>query len=138
MTVRMRFTSSSLKSRTRLSTSTPASPRILFDRERPIPKIYVRPISARLFAGRSTPAMRAILPPCLTLPLLVLRVSADHPDHASAVNNLAIVTHFLYRCPDLHFVLPSRDAVALARKCRGRQTVILPFVVVNRQPPPGC
>src|SRR6266571_9347223 len=96
--------------------------------------MYVRPISARLFAGRSTPEMRAIIPPCLTLPLLVLRVGADHPHHASAVDNLAIVTHFFYRRPDLHLILPSPEAVALSLRCRRWQTVILTFVIENRQP----
>jgi len=32
----------------------------------------------------------------LPLPLFVLRVDADHPHHPTAVNNLAVLAHFLY------------------------------------------
>src|SRR5581483_5767011 len=52
-----------------------------------------------LLRGRSTPAMRAMT---LPLPLLVLRVFADHAHHAAAVDDLALVANFLYRCPNLH------------------------------------
>src|SRR5439155_24705996 len=54
------LTSSSLSSRTFLSALTPAALRILFDCGRPMPYIYVNPISILLFGGRSTPAIRAI------------------------------------------------------------------------------
>src|SRR5208283_5914320 len=64
--------------------------------------MYVRPISARLRAGRSTPAMRAIGFPLLPLPLLVLGVGADHPHHALAVDDLALVTNLFNRRPDFH------------------------------------
>jgi hypothetical protein len=30
----------------------------------------------------------------LTLTLFMLRVGADHPDHALAVDDLAVITHF--------------------------------------------
>src|ERR1700730_639751 len=53
-------TSSSDRSFTRRSGPTPASLRILFERTRPMPKMYVRPISTRFVRGRSTPAIRAI------------------------------------------------------------------------------
>jgi hypothetical protein len=56
----------------------------------------------------------------------MLRIGADHAHHALAVNDLAVVTHFLYRCPDFHcFALPSRDAGALLRKSYAQETVIL-------------
>src|SRR5262245_43327236 len=66
MICRIRRTSSSVRSLIRRFTSTSAFDRIRFERERPIPKMYVRPISTRLFCGRSTPAIRATvaLPPC--------------------------------------------------------------------------
>src|SRR5580704_11586834 len=60
--------------------------------------MYVRPISARFFAGKSTPASRAML----ALPLLVFRIHADHAHHAFAVDDLAFVAHLFYRRPDFH------------------------------------
>src|SRR5215472_15783508 len=42
--------------------------------------------------------MRAIL----SLPLFMLRIYADDPHHALAVDHLALVTNFLYRCAYLH------------------------------------
>jgi hypothetical protein len=41
----------------------------------------------------------------LPLPLFMLRVGADHPHHAAAVNDLAVVAHLLNRCPDFHYLL---------------------------------
>src|SRR5579872_3470703 len=32
----------------------------------------------------------------------MLRVGADHAHHPSAVNDLALITNFLYRCPYFH------------------------------------
>src|SRR5579859_5662298 len=74
-----------------------------------------------LLRGRSTPAIRAIIDSLypvfrgprrapllrlvgwsLSLPLLVLRVFADHANHTMAANDLALVTNFLNRCPNLH------------------------------------
>src|SRR6476646_12072369 len=60
--------------------------------------MYVRPISALFLGGKSTPAMRAIL----SLPLLMFRIHADDPDHALAVDHLALVTNLFYRCAYLH------------------------------------
>ena len=40
----------------------------------------------------------------LALTLLVLRVLADDTHHATAVNDLALVTDLLYGCTDLHVV----------------------------------
>src|SRR5438045_3528280 len=72
--------------------------------------MVVRPTSIRLFSGMLTPAIRAIelagapscLAPCLTLPLLVPRVLADHQNHATPANDLALLTHRLHRCSYLH------------------------------------
>jgi hypothetical protein len=51
-----------------------------------------------LFGGKSTPATRAILSPnkLLSLPLLVLRVFADHPYHAFTVDYLALIADLFY------------------------------------------
>src|SRR5215216_5935482 len=51
--------------------------------------MYVRPISTRFTGGKSTPAMRAMLPP-LALPLLVAGVLAHHADDAAAAEHLAL------------------------------------------------
>jgi hypothetical protein len=54
----------------------------------------VRPISVRFFAGKSTPAKRAIFfRVLLTLPLLVFGIGADDAHHAFAVDDLALVAH---------------------------------------------
>src|SRR5437867_13391178 len=93
--------------------------------------MYVRPISARLFGGRSTHATRAIylISDCgfqnaecknncssyskskrafrllLFLSLFMLGVAANNAHHAFAVNDLALITNFSYRRPDFHFLL---------------------------------
>jgi hypothetical protein len=51
----------------------------------------------------------------LTLALLVLGVLADHTHHATAVDDLALVTDLLYRCTNLHD-FPS-TAVTTAALC---------------------
>src|SRR5687767_1049167 len=66
-TLRIRTTSSSERSFTRVSGRTSAFSRIVLALERPIPKMYVRPISTLFWSGRSTPAIRAICYPCLCL-----------------------------------------------------------------------
>jgi len=33
----------------------------------------------------------------------MLRVGTDYPDDTPAMNDLAVVAHLLYRCPDFHF-----------------------------------
>src|SRR4051812_42538653 len=53
----------------------------------------------------STPAIRANASSSvrrLTLPLLMARVDADHPDDAMAPNDLALLAARLYRCLYLH------------------------------------
>jgi hypothetical protein len=68
----------------------------------------VRPTQSRLLGGRSTPAMRAMrfssLRFRLSLALAVLRVDANHPDHAAPMNNLALHANLFNRCANLHFV----------------------------------
>src|SRR5215831_2187277 len=61
--------------------------------------MYVSPISTRLFGGRSTPAIRAMV---LPLPLFVLGVHANHAHDALTVNDFAFVTDFFNRCSDFH------------------------------------
>src|SRR6185369_4205755 len=93
--------------------------------------MYVRPISARLFGGRSTPATRAILLnlefrtlnsrqprrnlisklSLLFLSLLVLGVRADHTYHTLAVNHLALVANFPNGSPNFH--VPNRLLVTI-------------------------
>jgi hypothetical protein len=77
--------------------------------------MYVRPISARFLGGKSTPAILAIStlpshPPSvqrrpnpdawrrhdLSLPLLVLGVFANHPNHSAPPNDLAFRTNLFY------------------------------------------
>src|SRR5579862_6921285 len=53
----------------------------------------------RLVRGRSTPAIRAI---ALSLPLLVLLIGTDHPHHAVAADDLALVTNPFDRRSYLH------------------------------------
>src|SRR5258706_16345411 len=90
--LRIREASSSERSLTRVFGTTFAVFRILFELGRPMPKMYVSPISTRLLGGRSTPAIRAM---CLSLPLLVFLVFADDPHHAGAANHLALAADFL-------------------------------------------
>jgi len=39
----------------------------------------------------------------LSLPLLMFRIDANDTHHTLAVNDLAFVTHFLYRSTNFHF-----------------------------------
>jgi len=41
-----------------------------------------------------------------TLALFVPGIGADHPDHAFALDDLAVATHFLYRSSNFHFFRP--------------------------------
>jgi hypothetical protein len=55
--------------------------------------------------GRSTPAIRAIPYSSAAgsaLALFVFRVNANHPHHTLAVDDLALVTNFLYRRSYFH------------------------------------
>src|SRR5229473_2328527 len=73
----------------------------------------VRPTHTRFCGGRSTPAMRAIRTPSLSLALLVLRVAADHSHHAAPMNDLALVANLSDRRPNFHFAAPLRAAPGL-------------------------
>src|SRR3989304_2179740 len=65
----------------------------------------VSPTQSRLFGGRSTPAIRAIAAPFLSLALLVLRVDANHPNDAAPVNHLALVANLFDRRTNFHCLL---------------------------------
>src|ERR1039458_9575765 len=93
-------------------------------------------IFACLLRGRSTPAIRAMIPlllavSCqpsalsncnpfyLALTLLVFRVLADHPHYSLAVDDLALVANLLNRCSYLHKpVLSSQLSVLSDCNCR--------------------
>jgi len=49
----------------------------------------------------------------LTLPLLVLRVVADHANGPSTSDDPAFVTHLPHRCSNLHVLLPTLSIRAL-------------------------
>jgi hypothetical protein len=64
----------------------------------------------------------------LSLALLVFRVLADHTNHPAAVDDLALATNLLYRCTDLHLLLPFSAHSFLARLSKNL------FVAVNDPP----
>src|SRR5580765_8514356 len=64
----------------------------------------------RLVLGRSTPAIRAIV---LSLPLLVFLVRANHPHHAAAPDDLALVADSLHRRSYFHVAPASAEGFAL-------------------------
>src|SRR5277367_584354 len=69
--------------------------------------MYVRPISALFFAGRSTPAIRAMFIRflnVLSLTLLMLWVGTNDAYYAFAVDDLAFVAHFLDAGSNFHDV----------------------------------
>src|SRR5436190_9682114 len=89
-----------------------------------MPKMYVRPISDRLFSGRFTPAMRAISRSPLAL--LVTFVGADHEHHAVATNDLAFLAHRLDRRSYLHDPFRRLGFRSLGSGCRtGRRYRVL-------------
>src|SRR2546427_10439403 len=105
-----------------------------FALERPIPKMYVRPISTLLFSGRSTPAIRAIwsLSSSLPLSLLVLGNRADDPHDPVAPHDLAFHADSLHRRSDFHdlsLILWRRVAPSGARPP--------PFFFAHTAPPPA-
>src|SRR5215469_3339984 len=53
-------------------------------------------------------------PLALPLPLFMFRVHADHPHHALAMDDLALVTNLLNRCPYLHNPALSRQLSAFS------------------------
>jgi hypothetical protein len=59
------------------------------------------PLLTQLSAISRQLSGKAIAQP-LSLTLLVFRRLADHPHYSLAVDDLALVTNFLYRCSDFH------------------------------------
>src|SRR4051812_41680073 len=114
MISRSRFSSSSVRSRTRVVGLTRAPSTIFFELLGPIPYRYRSEISTGLSRGMSTPEIRAMLlyPPSgndLSLPLLMLRHFTDDPQHAVAADHLALVAAGLYRCPHFHITILLAD-----------------------------
>src|SRR5688572_1565903 len=95
----MRSTSSSVRSRARTSGLMPVSARIAFERVRPMPYTYVSDTSMRLSFGISTPP---ILGMCLPLPLLVLRIFANHHDATVPADDLALIAAWFDGCSNFH------------------------------------
>src|SRR5579863_7577176 len=103
--------------------------------------------------GRSTPAIRAMfLNPAfwllalgsvaksqepkakgdfLPLALFVFRVDADHPYHAFAVDDLALVANLLYRCSYLHNLLVLTTPPGFARPDSRWLSLHNSFIAVN-------
>src|SRR4029077_19916104 len=67
------------------------------DRGQPDPKLLLR---RKIYTCDTCHAI--LLTRALALALLVLRVGANHPDHAAPVDHLAFVTNLFYRCPYFH------------------------------------
>src|SRR5882762_3257760 len=67
------------------------------DRGQPDPKALLR---RKIYTCDTCHAI--LLKKSLSLTLLVLRVDANYPHHAAAVNHLALVTNLFYRCPYFH------------------------------------
>src|SRR5262249_44803257 len=100
---RMAFTSTSVRSLTLVVMGMPAASA----RALPTPNMWVSPTHTCLFIGMLMPAIRAIS----TLPLLVPRILADHVDHASAADDLALLANLFDGRPDFHgalFKFPTR------------------------------
>jgi hypothetical protein len=73
----------------------------------PMPKMYRSEIAAGLLLGMSTPATRGIAhilsrPGLSALALLVLGVGADHPHHALAPHDAAVLATSSHRALDFH------------------------------------
>src|SRR6516225_4770685 len=66
------------------------------DRGQPDPKALLR----RKINTSDTCHGFSLLP--LSLPLLVLRIDANHSNHATAVDHLALVTNLFHACPHFH------------------------------------
>jgi hypothetical protein len=62
----------------------------------------------------------------------MFRVDADHPHHTFAVDDLALVANFLYRCPYFHNLLVLTTPPGLARPdSRGRLSLHNSFIAVH-------
>src|SRR5690242_14465119 len=78
----------------------------------------------------STPAIRAIS--SLPLPLLVLRLGADHEDRALSPDDLALVAALLYGCANLHY---GSFLVTLSFSCRFFTSIPLLRTALVADPP---
>ena len=56
-------------------------------------------------ACHSSSIRHRLEPAPLPLPLFMFRIGANHSHDTPAVNDLAVVAHFLYRSPDFHVLL---------------------------------
>src|ERR1700691_3816094 len=107
--VRRRVTSSSVRSRTRVSGLVSVSEQTRCAWVRPTPKMYVSEISSRFSRGMSTPEIRATRCPLSSsspvrsaLALLVARVVADDHDHSVSPDDLALLADGLDARSYLH------------------------------------
>src|SRR5512134_53797 len=93
---RIAFTSTSVRSFTLVVGLMPVAAQMSLARERPTPKMCVRPMTTCLFIGMLMPAIRAMFDTyLLALALLVTRVRADDVDHAAAAHDLAVLADLL-------------------------------------------
>src|SRR5262245_57909981 len=100
---RIAFTSASVRSFTLVVGLMPVVSQIATARERPTPKMCVRPMTTCLFIGMLMPAIRAMFSTyLLTLTLLVARVGADDVDDAAAAHDLAVLADLLDGRTDFH------------------------------------
>src|SRR5262245_47301681 len=108
---RIELTSASVRSLTLVVGLMPVAAQMSFARERPTPKMCVRPMTTCLFIGMLMPAIRAMFSSyLLTLALLVARVRADDVDHAATAHDLAVLADFLDRGTYFHLMILSLAA----------------------------
>src|SRR5687768_997562 len=101
---RIAFTSTSVRSFTLVVGLIPVASQIDAARERPTPKMCVRPMTTCLFIGMLMPAIRAMFYTfLLTLALLVPGIGADDVDHAATAHDLAVLADLLNRGTYFHF-----------------------------------
>src|SRR5687767_14412801 len=84
----------------------------------PMPWMYWSATMARFSLGMSTPAIRGML----ALPLLVLRVHADHAHHAAALDRLAQLADALDGRSDLHGFRSDPGSSFFTLKAAGSRT----------------
>src|SRR5438105_251773 len=102
--------SASVRSLTFFEYGMPVASQISRARERPMPKMAVRPISACWCGGMLMPAIRAMSFPLnllqSALALLVARIGADHADDALATDDLAVAADLLDGSRNSHVFSP--------------------------------
>src|SRR5262245_32576545 len=102
-TERIALTSASVRSFTFVVGAMPVAVQMSLARERPTPKMCVRPMTTCLFIGMLMPAIRAMFDSyLLTLALLVARVGANDIDDAATAHDLAVLADFLDRGTYFH------------------------------------